>query len=72
MQVFIVSRGETHEGSRVKGVFSSIENARAFAKGMREEMSADFHWRTEPWVELAPDYWEFECDFVTIATHEVQ
>jgi hypothetical protein len=71
MNVFIVSRGETYEGSRVKGIFSTIEKARAFAEAMRTEMSADFHWRNTQWKEEAPDYWEFECDFVKIETKEV-
>ena len=72
MNVFIVSKGETHEGSSIKGVFDSIEKARAFAQTIRDAHSADFTRVKTTWQELAPNYWELECDYVVIKSAEVR
>ena len=72
MKIHIVSQGERSEGSRVKGVFDSIEKARAYAETIRVKMSADYTWLNEEWKEMAPDYWVLGCDYVDIRTHEVQ
>jgi len=72
MQVFIVSQGERSEGSRVKGVFDSIEKARMFAGVIRARLTEDVTWRPVSWKEEAPDYWCEGCDYVDIDTQEVR
>ena len=35
MTVYVVSRGENHEGGKVDKIFSSLANARAFCRGKK-------------------------------------
>lgn len=69
MRIFIVSKGEKHEGSSIKGVFDSIEKARARCVELRDNYS----WNGTRWQELSPDYWEDVngCDYIVIKPHEV-
>jgi len=71
MQVFIVSQGETPEGSRIQNVFSTIEKAREFAETLRAKMTDSF-WGSN-WKEVSPDYWydTSGCDYIRIGTYDV-
>ena len=66
MRVYIVVRGEQHEGGSVMGAYSSYDKARYAALGSKPSFG--------PWEEDPdePDYWESGCDFVTVQDWEVE
>ena len=65
MTVYVVSRGENHEGGKVDKIFSSLANARAFCRDKKFLNFGD-------WEEVDFCEWNNGCDFMIIEKFKVE
>ncbi len=65
MKVYVVLAGEQHEGGRVKGVYSTLEKARAAALSRPAGFDGKWH-------DQGDNYFINGCDFVDVAEWDVE
>lgn len=65
MKVYVLSRGEDHEGSYIVGVFASKEDAVAKAAQMPTHYEGG-------WEPLRDNFWGNGCDYLLIEEWKVQ
>jgi hypothetical protein len=65
--VFVVTRGEAHEGGRVEAVFKTSIAARRWVE---KQLALDV--RKKPWVEVNPNHWFRGIDMYDIDEFSVK
>jgi hypothetical protein len=64
--VYVVFKGEAHEGGEVQGVFSTEQNAVIWCKGFIEAQTG-----RHVWEEKTPTSWRRGCDELSVEAWEV-
>ena len=68
-KVFILVRGEMHEGYSIRAVYSSIESAVKAAEAIvAEQMS----YGDVVWNRVAETEWVSGCDYIEVRSYELQ